>query len=408
MKVTVLTSTFPKISETFVLHHVTGMLDRQVDVRVIARGSEEEAFSNAEIEGYDLRERTHHFHEKKPFLQRLAGLPGLLGRNIRRGRYPVLRALNPLRFGRPAVTLKTSWLADAFANVGRTDILHCHFGPNGVVGTYFKKLGLCDRLVVTFHGYDVSRVLQKSRQKHKYDEIFEHADLILPVSDHWRKKLISLGAPADRTVVHRMGINTEYFTFREREPHDGPMRIATTARFTEKKGLEYAVKSIARVMEQHPDTDLHYDMIGDGPTRPQVEELIAEHGLGDRVTLHGAITLDEVRELLEKADVFLLPSVVASDGDKEGVPVSLMEAMAMGMPVLSTWHSGIPELVEDGVSGFLVPERDTDALAGRIHWMSENRGEWAGLGRAGHEKVEREFNLDRLHDQLVELYRKLS
>ena len=407
MKLTILTSTFPKISETFVLHHVTGMLDRQVDVRVIARGSEEEAFSNAEVTGYDLRGRTHHFHRKKTFLQRLAGLPRLIGRNMSRGRLRVLRTLNPLRFGRPAVNLKLPWHADAFVDVSRSDILHCHFGPNGVIGASFKKSGLCDRLVVTFHGYDLSRVLRMSRGSHRYDEIFEHADLILPVSEHWRKMLINMGAPADRTVVHRMGINTGYFKFLERKPHDGPMRMATTARFTEKKGLNYAVAAINRVLEKYPDTDVHYDMIGDGPMRPEVEELISGYGLGDRVTLHGATTLEVVRGLLEKADVFLLPSVVASDGDKEGVPVSLMEAMAMGMPVLSTWHSGIPELVDDGVSGFLVPERDTDALAERISLLSGNRDEWAGLGRAGRKKVEREFNLDRLHDQLVELYREI-
>ncbi len=407
MKITVLASTFPKISETFVLHHVTGLLDRRVDVRIIARDSEEESFSNAEIKGYDLRGRTHHFHQKKMFHQRLKGLPGLIGRNLRRGRYGVLRALNPLRFGRPAVNLKTPWLADAYANVGYRGILHCHFGPNGVLGAYFKMLGLCDRLVVTFHGYDVSRVLRKPRQKHQYDEIFEHADLLLPVSDYWHRKLIDLGAPADRTVVHRMGINTAYFEYRERKPHDGPMRIATTARFTEKKGLVYAVEAFAMAMEKYPDLDAYYDIIGDGPLRPEVERRIAELGIGDRVTLHGAIPLDEVRRRLERSDVFMLPSVTASDGDKEGVPVSLMEAMAMGMPVLSTWHSGIPELVEDGVSGFLVPERDTGALADRIGWLSGDRGEWAAIGRAGRAKVEREFNQDLLHDRLVEMYREL-
>lgn len=402
-----MTDVFPKISETFVLHHVTGLLDRRVDVRVITKESEEDAFQNADIEGYDLRGRTSHFHHRKEFMQRLLGLPELIVRNMRPGRLRVLAALNPIRFGRPALNLKTTWLADSFANVGRTDILHCHFGPNGVNGAFLKKLKLCDRLVVTFHGYDVSRVLRKHRSSHRYDEIFEHADLILPVSDHWCKKLINLGAPADRTVVHRMGIKTDYFRYRERKPHDGPMRIATTARFTEKKGLDYAVEAMARVEKKFPDTRLHYDMIGDGPTRPKVEKLIAEHGLDDRITLHGAITLDEVRVLLKQSDVFMLPSVTASDGDMEGVPVSLMEAMAMGMPVLSTWHSGIPELVEDGVSGCLVPERDTEALAEQIQYLSENRDKWAVLGRAGREKVEREFNLDRLHDRLVELYRQL-
>ena len=166
MKVTILTTKFPKISATFVLHHVTGLLDRQIDVQVIARKGEEKAFINAEIMGYDLRERTHLFHKKTTYSQRLGGLPGLIARNMKGGRRNVLRSLNPFQFGRPAVNLKTPWMADSFADIGRTGILHCHFGPNGVIGAYFKKLRLCDRLVVTFHGYDVSRVLRKSRHVH--------------------------------------------------------------------------------------------------------------------------------------------------------------------------------------------------------------------------------------------------
>ena len=408
MQVTVLTSVFPKISETFVLHHVTGLLDRNVDVRVIAKRSEEKAFSNAEVEGHSLRDRTFHFHRKKIFSDRLSGLAPLIGRGlVRRERRPVLAALNAFRFGKSALSLKTPWLADGFLNVGKTDILHCHFGPNGVLGAYLKQLGLTDKLVVTFHGYDVSRVLKKNRKEHRYDEIFRHADLILPVSEHWREKLIELGAPADRTLVHRMGINPDYFSFRERKAHQRPMRIATTARLTEKKGLEYGVEAVAMAAEKNPDVKVHYDIIGDGPLRKKVAALIEKHGLQERVTMHGAITLEEVRDLLAQADVFILPSVTASDGDKEGVPVSLMEAMAMGMPVISTWHSGIPELVNDGVSGCLVPERDVEALADRICWMSENRGQWAELGRAGRKKVEREFNLDLLHDRLVELYHAL-
>jgi colanic acid/amylovoran biosynthesis glycosyltransferase len=108
---------------------------------------------------------------------------------------------------------------------------------------------------------------------------------------------------------------------------------------------------------------------------------------------------------MQISDLFLLPSVRASDGDEEGTPTVLMEAMACGLPVLSTVHSGIPELVEDGVSGWLVPERDVAALADRIQWMLDHPDRWAAMGRAGRAKVEREFNIDTLNDRLVELYR---
>jgi len=111
--------------------------------------------------------------------------------------------------------------------------------------------------------------------------------------------------------------------------------------------------------------------------------------------------------LLEGAEIFILPSVTAGDGDMEGIPVSLMEAMARGMPVISTYHSGIPELVEDGVSGFLVPERDVVALARAIQRTVENGSTWPEIGRAGRCIVEDNFNRRKLGLRLIEHYRNL-
>ena len=115
----------------------------------------------------------------------------------------------------------------------------------------------------------------------------------------------------------------------------------------------------------------------------------------------------EVIEILNEASIMLAPSITSKDGDREGIPVGLMEAMAVGLPVVSTYHSGIPELVKDGISGFLVPERDVDALAQKLGYLIENPDKWAEMGLAGREYVENFYDINKLNDQLVDTYQNL-
>jgi colanic acid/amylovoran biosynthesis glycosyltransferase len=124
--------------------------------------------------------------------------------------------------------------------------------------------------------------------------------------------------------------------------------------------------------------------------------------------LLGWKTQQEVAEILGQAHVLLAPSVTAPSGDQEGTPVALMEAMAMGMPVIATRHSGIPEMVRDGENGFLVPERDPEALAERIAHLARHPEQWEALGRAGRAVVEREFDVNPLNDRLVEIYQRVA
>jgi colanic acid/amylovoran biosynthesis glycosyltransferase len=125
------------------------------------------------------------------------------------------------------------------------------------------------------------------------------------------------------------------------------------------------------------------------------------------VKLLGWKQQQEITELLAQAHIYMAPSVTSRNGDREGIPVSLMEAMACGMPILSTMHSGIPELVEHGRSGFLVPERDADALAEKLSYLLENPEIWQEMGVAGRACVEQYYNIHRLNGQLVDVYQKL-
>jgi colanic acid/amylovoran biosynthesis glycosyltransferase len=176
----------------------------------------------------------------------------------------------------------------------------------------------------------------------------------------------------------------------------------TVGRLVEKKGLEYAVRAVALARRTCPN--LRYEIIGDGPLRPALGELVDKLNLAPIVSLLGAADCDFVRRKMAATDLFMLPSVTANDGDQEGIPVSLMEAQACGLPVLSTRHSGIPELVADGESGFLVAERDVEALASRLTYLIEHPESWPRMGRAGRTIVESRFNIEALNRDLLQIY----
>ena len=222
-----------------------------------------------------------------------------------------------------------------------------------------------------------------------------------------RQQLAGLGCDESRIVVHHLGADCRRMSLIPR--HAGPDRvvcIVTVARFVEKKGLEYAIRAVAELV--HSGIRLEYSIIGDGPLFGQMQRLIREQRVGHCVQLLGWKNQDEVAEILGDADIFLAPSVTASDGDEEGTPTVLVEAMARGLPVVSTYHSAIPEMVIDGVSGFLVPERDVDALAERLTYLIENPQIWPEMGRKGRAFVEQHFDINKLNDQLVNLYQRMT
>jgi colanic acid/amylovoran biosynthesis glycosyltransferase len=152
---------------------------------------------------------------------------------------------------------------------------------------------------------------------------------------------------------------------------------------------------------------IEYQIAGDGPLRNDLENLIDDLNVNDHVRLLGWKRQEEIVELMKGASILLAPSVTGKDGDQEGIPVTLMESLAQGLPVLSTQHSGIPELVQDGKSGFLVPERDVDALAERLEYLVKHPELWPAMGRAGRDYVERHYDISKLNDQLAQLYQQL-
>ncbi|NJK41757.1 MAG: colanic acid biosynthesis glycosyltransferase WcaL, partial [Acaryochloridaceae cyanobacterium SU_2_1] len=206
-----------------------------------------------------------------------------------------------------------------------------------------------------------------------------------------------------KITVHHMGIDCQAFPFIPRQlVNQEPVRIVTVARLVEKKGIEYGIRAIAILKQEQPN--IQYEILGDGYLRESLQTLIAQLQLDDTVHLLGWKQQAEVIDILNKAHILLAPSVTGQKGDQEGIPVALMEAMAMGLPVVSTQYTGIPELIEDGVSGFLVPERDCDAIAHKLKKLIDHSQQWQQMGQAGRDYVEAHYNIHPLTKQLMELY----
>jgi colanic acid/amylovoran biosynthesis glycosyltransferase len=336
-------------------------------------------------------------------LVRLLKTPGILLANFHRDPTIIIRSFNIFKYGKQALSLRLFYQAIPYLGKQPYDIIHCHFGYNGLKGQALRELGVLQgKLIVTFHGVSMSKDIQEQGIQ-IYNKLFETGDLFLPVSEHWKHQLIKLGCNEAKIIVHRMGIDLHNFAFIPRQPSsDGFTRLVSICRLVEKKGIEYAIRAVAKLARTKPN--LEYQIIGDGLLKPKLQKLIQELNLSETVKLLGWKQKTEVINILNNSDILLAPSITASDGDQEGIPVALMEAMAMGLPVISSLHSGIPELVKDGVSGFLVPERDVDGIAEKLNYLVEHPEIWSEMGRAGREIVQENYDIERLNHRLLAIY----
>lgn len=283
-------------------------------------------------------------------------------------------------------------------------MIHAHFGPAGIeILPLAKSLNI--PLLVTFHGYDASSFLRSSVYVKSLIQLFKYARGIC-VSRNMAEKLIGLGIPPTRVNTHYIGTSLENFKFvkrqtlREKSLQRKQINFLQVSNFVEKKGHQYTVEAFSRFVTYYPDANLC--LAGDGPLRPEMEELVARLGLSSRILFTGAIDSNEVSRRMAQADAFLHHSVTAGNGDMEGIPTVLMEAMATGLPVVSTHHSGIPELIVHGYNGYLVNERDVDGYAAVLRSLLQID---SSIGEGARETVANNFNLAVQNSRLAEIYR---
>lgn len=396
MKIAVIVDSFPRISETFILSHVTGLLDRGHDVDIFAweRGSQE--IQHADVERYQLLSRLSILAPPRGPLARMASAARLL---LRSGhRRPVRQSLNVKRYGRLAGSLRL--LHQVAGLVNGYDILHCHFGPNGELVARLKQLGVSGKLVTTFHGYDIR--LAEERGGQIYQNLFERCDALIAISPYNQRSLLEFGADPRRVVLLPLGVDLQQQRpCTPRRAARDPLRILTVARLSPEKSVEAGVAAVARLVRARPDLDVRYEIIGDGPCRASVEARIAELGIRPHVALLGAQNQSVVREALAHSHAFLLPSLA------EALPMCLMEALGAGLAVVATNVGSVDQIVIDRRTGLLVPPGDADALAAALRELADDPEAAAAYGRAGRVHVARAFDHGRQLDVLVTLYRQL-
>lgn len=402
MRILFVVEHFPCLSETFVLNQVTGLIDLGHDVTVYAVGKPVAPVVHQDFCKYNLNERTWlgpdiPQSKLKRIIVMLRNLPLLLFRCGLKD----LRLLNLIRYGKTALNLSLFYSALSLLNRDtKFDAIHCHFGDKGLLALALKEAGVISGPVsVVFHAHELAGLSDQEGMK-LYGPLFRSKELLLPISRRWQERLIRWGANPELTCVHHMGVDIKQFKFESHAPKpDGVNRILSVGRFTEQKGYEYAIKAIACLKEK-VTCQLEYVIIGSGELEVELHELVRDFDIEEIVTFLGPQTQGEVLEQIRHADLFFLPSVTASNGFQEGIPVALMEAMASGVPVVSTRHSGIPELIEHAVSGYLVEERQVEPLADAMAELIINRDIYQRCAEQGRAKIEREFNIETLNRQL--------
>lgn len=401
MRIAFIVNVFPLLSETFVLNQITGLIDRGHEVHIHAHHPGAQGKIHADVEKYKLLQRLSKIDRPPGSLGALMGACGTLLRHPGKANI-ILQAINFSGRGK-VESLQRLCQARQFIDADY-DIVLCHFGPNGAFAASLKEKRLISgKLLTVYHGYDITTYL-KAHEAGVYNSLFATGDMFLPVSYRWKEKLIELGCPQDKIVVHRMGIDVDKFTFRNRDVAGSVVKLVTVGRLVEKKGIEFGIKAVAAHLDQHPGCRLEYKIAGDGPLLESLQRLVAELGREQEIRLLGWQDQAEIDALLDEADIFLGPSVTSKQGDQEGLPVVLMEALAKGLIVCATVHSGIPELIEDGVTGFLVPEFDVPALSDKLNYIIEHRDLWPDISGNGYDRVSSEYNIRSLNAGLEALF----
>jgi colanic acid/amylovoran biosynthesis glycosyltransferase len=399
MRILYVVSLFPCWSETFIVREIHEMLRLGADVRILSlrHASEKMVQSDAAA----LLDRVIY---PAPWWRSLPGIVATVIRHPVRESGDVARMIGGL-WRHPAILAKTLavwWRSlGASAEVGRfaPAHLHAHFATYPSTSAWLLSRRLGRPFSFTAHAHDIFL------EDHLLGDKMGEAAFTVVISEFNRRYLrerVAGAESADVRVVH-CGVSLAAFPYLE--AGRDPRRILAVGRLDEIKGFGHLVDACGLLAAK--GLDFTCSIIGSGPLEERLAARIEALGLGGRVLLLGVRKQEEVREALDDAGIFVLPSVVTRSGNRDGIPVALMEAMASGVPVVSTRVSGIPELVEDGVTGLLAAPADAATLAAALERLLGDPALGAQLARRARERVEREFNIQteprKLHDAIASL-----
>lgn len=360
---------FSPLSQTFIYDYVVEMARQGVDVHVLTDRRE------------NLGDRPFGAVHLTPLPSRWT--PARIGLKLQS-----LRAPDADRKRYHGERVRQHGLANALRRLA-PDIVHAHFGPEAVhLAPVARELGI--PLIATFYGFDVSRLLRDPAWSQRYAHLWQHVTRIVVLSKSMLDALTMAGCPLDKCVIVHLGKDLARHKYFVRTP---PLRrFLSVGRLVEKKGHLDVIEAMALLRTVEPDVEL--TIVGDGPQRSEIEALVRLRGLQDVVSLAGPADHATVMHMMSRADAFVLASRTAQDGDQEGTPTVIIEAQALGLPVVSTRHAGIPEQIPSESHWLLAPERDVEGIALRMRQLRRAAAKQIReLSDAGRRKMELEFNL---------------
>jgi glycosyltransferase involved in cell wall biosynthesis len=260
--------------------------------------------------------------------------------------------------------------------------------------------------IVSFHGADVMVDMNKPAYREATLQMLDAVTLVLVRSESLRRALVGLGCDPAKIEIQRTGIPLEEFPFRERAvPKNGEWQFVQAGRLIEKKGLPVTIRAFEVFVRQYPNATLR--IAGEGPLLRELKMLAHELKIAQRVSFTGFLSQEQLREIYYRSHISLHPSQTGHDGNQEGIPNSMLEAMATGLPVFATEHGGIPEAVEHGVSGVLVPERDEFVLVETLLNAVQDPYLLSRIAHAGANAVRKKFDLQQQAQRLEEIYLRM-
>lgn len=405
MKIAFIVGEFPNLSEIFILNQITGLISLGHDIEIISLQKSKKGKVHGSVRDFELLRKLSYF-PKTPRNKMLRVLKAvfLVLRNFHRDPKKIIRSINLISMDPDIISLKILFYIIPFLKK-EYDILHFHFGNIGNIGVYLKKGGIRGKLVTTFYGYDLSQFLNENRDG-VFSRLFTEGDLFLPICSYFRDKLQSLACDPNKIIIHHVGIDLGKYRFKKRVLKDNQCaRILSVGRLCEKKGFSYGLKAIKELVLK--GKNISYTIVGGGPLYDKLQLQVKLLNLESVVTFSGPVDQDELIEHYSDSHIFLLPSITGEKGDQEGTPTVLLEAQAVGLPVISTFHSGIPEIVKNGFSGFLVEERDFKGIADKIELLLNNHEELERMGKEGRKLVKKSFDINKLCRVLAANYHML-
>lgn len=402
MNIAFIIGKFPTISETFILNQITGLIEMGHDITIFAKYSSRNYKIHGDIIKYDLLNKVNYFIDfPENKIKRILNGIYLFIRGIFKNPIITLNSLNIIKYKQDAFSLKLLYLITPFLGK-RFDIIQCHFGNIGIIGAKLKQLGVKGKLVTMFHGNDIRAGLKEGPDIYK--GLADRGDCFLATSNYGYDSFLKFGFNPEKIIRHTVGIDLDKFSFQPKYNYDKSkdiIIIITVARLVKEKGIDYGIKAINEVLKRNPKLNLEYHIIGSGNLENSLKELIRKLKLQKTVKLFGEVTQEEVINKLKKSHIFLLPSL------EEALGVVLLEAQAIGIPVIATSVGSVSQALVDGKSGFLVPKKNVNALVEKIEYLINNPDVWPKMGLEGRIFIENRYDIKKLNKKLVRIYESL-